>query len=449
MKFDGRVALGLDEFMLRLGHLKILISILQRTYGNRARIARSLAESLTKPVAVSENEFADLTEYLVKKRLCATRRVDGSVGAPHPKARYAHLELALDSAGHAVGLPPNEPPLVVWYQDLAISNHLTRSKVGAVTADTREISNKSGVSHLVDWAAILGIANRRLALTAVGRALGAVLQELADAPGNGEYNPYVIDHERAAFAWLLFAIDGDVLSRVVMRAARVDSLGKADAIELLRDVAEELRHDVAANRASASMTAVRVVRDFQEDLGVATRGATRREASSSTVWHRASSRFESLTDIGFLQKVDSSGVSRQYEYYYRPTETLRLAAETLGDAQSPSDWLDKQLTEVLGATQQLRLIVQSPIGHVLTRALRLSLGPTGVHIDSFAFTAATLAFASGSILSFASARERLVRAAKEHPEALSLSRGYSGTRAEFASVVATKFDWSGDSVFTC
>jgi len=447
MKLEGRIALGLDEFMLRLGHLKMLLGVLQKTHGNRARIARRLAETLTELVEVRGEDTQNLGAYLTRKKLCAVVHPDGSVTAPHPKARYSHLRVTLDALGRVTGIEgPRDGPLRVWFQDFSLADPRTASKVGAVTADTREISNKSGVSHLVDWASVLEIANKRLGLTATGRALATICgRQEAETEGSTASNPYVIGYESLALSWIMFMADGDVLARLISRLSKITSLGKADAIELVSELCNEMDAEARRGGSSASVTAVRAVRDFQRDLGI--HSASRRAGPpSSTAWHRISSRLESLTDLGFLQKTDPSGARRDHDYYYRPTEALIRASASLGEAGSPSDWADNQLSEILAPASSERPSARS-CGPELLEAVRLCLGPTGIHIDSFALVAATLALMHGKLLSPAEARERLRDLALGHPDIARLSRGYAGSRAEFASISVAKLDQVGASGF--
>ena len=449
LRLEGRIALGLDEFMLRLGHLKVLISVLKKTYGNRARIARHLADSLTQPVLVPEDELQDFGEYLVKKNLSVVVSANGKETAPHSKARYSHLRVTLNASDEAITVTQGQGPLKAWFQDVAIASRNTRSKVGAVTADTREITNKTGVSHLVDWASIAGIANRRLGLTAVGRALEVVSDRASSQPMHSlAANPYVIGPEKLALAWMLFTVDGDVLTRLISKLVARDSLGKSEAMELVIEIYNDLRDQANRGGASVTVNAARAVRDFQKDLGLAS-GASRRGKPTSTVWHRISSRLESLTDLGLLEKNDSTGASRQFDYYYRPTDSLRRAAASLQDASTPTEWVDAHLADALtSAGSAAGAGASEDVGRDLLVALKLSQGPTGVHIDSFTIVAASLASMNGRSLSFAEARARLTRAAMKHPEVIRLSRGYTGSGAEFASVALGQLEQLGESAFS-
>jgi len=335
----------------------------------------------------------------------------------------------------------------LWFQDLGIADRRTRSKVGAVTADTREVTNKSGVSHLVDWAIILGIANRRLGLTAAGRALAIVCDQGQHlTPGNSETNPYIIGPERLVFGWLLFVSDGDVTARLIRHLGGVKSVSKSDAVELAKALAEEMRLEAVRDSARTSVAATRALREFQQDLGLRSSGRTRSGAPASTLWHRMSSRLESLTDLGFLEKIDEEGRSRHFDYYYRPTKTLMVASEGLRDSTTPVEWAGRHLAStLLGALGESAGPWDAR--RELFQALLLSIGPTGVHIDSFALVAASLALMAGKPLSITGSRDRLIKLAIDRPEIVRLTRGYSGSGAEFASIVIGKLEKTGEAVF--
>lgn len=433
MKFEGRIAIGLDEFMLRLGHIKVLLKPLKTTYGNRTRIARDLAIALTSKVNVPTNAIAELGVYLMNKKLAQVRRSDGSITRAHPRARYCLLTVVLSPDGTVSSIepPPNERNLNIWYEDLCLADGRLPSKVGAVTVDTREISNKSGVSHLVDWSVILGVANRRLGLTAVGRAIEIVYAEsLTASPLNS--NPYLMGAEKLAFARALFAADGDFLGRLILRLAERSSLSKTEAMTLGIEIADSMLAEANRSVNLVSVATSRLVRDLKADVsGNAVRESQKAKPSSSA-WHRMSSRLEALVDIGFLTKIDLQGRNRSFDYYYRPTDILIRASDGLSRAAAPSAWADAELAGVFEISDGLDK--NSDARAEMAKALSLCLGPTGIHIDSYAIVASCLALMQGKLLHISEARSTLTKFAIDEPALVRLSRGYAGSRAEFASI---------------
>ena len=67
---EGSVLPGLDEFMLRLGHLKVLCSVIAAGDGTWRRINRAAGELLNSQVPVDFDTDASVAEYLYRKRLC-------------------------------------------------------------------------------------------------------------------------------------------------------------------------------------------------------------------------------------------------------------------------------------------------------------------------------------------------------------------------------------------
>jgi hypothetical protein len=413
--------------MLRVGHLKILASLAGRSAGNRMRLARSLAVRLTEERAIPDGMEAGVADYLRRKRLSAVVDPDGGREEPPPRSRYKHLEVHFGPKGEVVQIASrNNGSVAVWFQDLCIADPRTRSKVGAVTVETREITNKSGVSHLVDWGVILGLLNRRLGLTALGRALVALEGAIAS-----DSNPYVIGAERLLIAWAIIQADGDVIARLLAGLAPMSELRKQDAIALMLKVYDELRAEVGRGEKASSYRVASTIRTLGTDLGVDRGGRGRSGPSESTVWHRVSSRLESLTDLGMLEKVDGAGNARQYDYCYRPTVSLKTAIATVSADVGPAAWASEHLAEVMAGTSALP---GASCADEMRKAIRLAMGPTGLHIETFAALAATLALAAGKRLSIAGARGGLHELAARHPQIVSLSRGYSGEGAEFASI---------------
>lgn len=445
MKIDGRFAAGLDEFMLRLGHLKVLAEILPSMAGNRQRLSRRLAEELSRPVPIGSEALQDVGNYLVRKELAQVKLPDGSLKAAHPKARYQNIIVELSPSNvveRIVSANGGAPTL--WFQDRGIADHRTRSKVGAVTINREQITNKSGVSHLVDWAVIIGVANKRLGLTSLGRTLRAANKALNDK--ERDVNPYLLGPERLIFGWSLALVDGDVLARLVPLLARVTTVAKSDAVHLMMEVMDRLQKDAIGQAGGPGSTALKSVRMAKEDIGLLPVRARGRGASPSTVWHRVSSRLETLVDLGFLEKSTPAGEPKHFDYYYRITPALLEANERLSESESITTWAGEHLAALVASTLGITA-GDSDSGEEMLAAAALVAGPTGIHIDSFALLSATLALHRGKMLSVAEARRSLETLAIRRPDIARLSRGYSGPRAEFASVLLPKLEAAGPSTF--
>ena len=64
MEIEGRVAAGLDEFMLRLGHLVTLARVSKEVTHRSTRLEREFAAALTSPAVLNANDSNRVGEYL-------------------------------------------------------------------------------------------------------------------------------------------------------------------------------------------------------------------------------------------------------------------------------------------------------------------------------------------------------------------------------------------------
>src|SRR4051812_19980841 len=104
---------GLDEFMLRAGHLKVLCNIAVESSTSRFRLERETSSYLTALVEVAPRSIPTLAEYLRKKNLCP---VEGA--RDNDEYRYPELQL-VSSAEGVIGVQHiSGGPVRVWWQDL-------------------------------------------------------------------------------------------------------------------------------------------------------------------------------------------------------------------------------------------------------------------------------------------------------------------------------------------
>src|SRR5438477_6129432 len=99
---EGRVIPGLDEFMLRTGHLRLVCRTAWELGGSTIRMERETAERVAKPVPVAADRVESLARYLLKKRLCAIETNGSKSLAPiddGEELRYPDLMVVSDSEG--------------------------------------------------------------------------------------------------------------------------------------------------------------------------------------------------------------------------------------------------------------------------------------------------------------------------------------------------------------
>src|SRR5688572_24136556 len=133
---DGRIAPGLDEFMLRLGQLSTLAHVASFITRRFTRLERDFGEFICRPTFVAEEANAHVAKYLLAKNLCPTAIVatpDSS--RARSSYRYPDLELFRNNVtGHPEFRVRNrgDGPVTVWWQDWCLSSPEMESCVGAV-----------------------------------------------------------------------------------------------------------------------------------------------------------------------------------------------------------------------------------------------------------------------------------------------------------------------------
>jgi len=157
---------------------------------------------------------------------------------------------------------------------------------------------------------------------------------------------------------------------------------------------------------------------------------------ASTAWHRASSRFETYVDLGWLSKGTDSR-EEQYKYIYQPTVKLQALAESLSSASDGREWLEgdmfhvqmsaERLEEREGDSERMRTWL-ARTAKSMERAVPL------FPIDALVVGLASHAALHGLSISPRQGRDYLARLSAEYPDLVRLSRGSSGERAEFVSL---------------
>src|SRR5438132_1427471 len=93
---EGRIVPGLDEFMLRLGHLSALAHVASFVTRRFTRLERDFGEFISRPTAVTAEMNRCVAEYLSAKNLCPTVPPRSTGGRALGDYRYAELEVFRD-----------------------------------------------------------------------------------------------------------------------------------------------------------------------------------------------------------------------------------------------------------------------------------------------------------------------------------------------------------------
>ena len=426
---------GLDEFMLRLGHLSSLCALAAELRGTWARTERELGNALTEFVVVPDELAKPVAAYLKMKRLCAIQGGSAAEPGEDPDYRYPELIVMSDEVGDRLVSEQGDAPKV-WWQDLCLASPGVRSRVGAVTIGRSKSGSKTGVSHLTDWAHLLNLATNSGELSAEGHLIASLGRLRVN--DHWVQNPYVVGTERLVFAHLLFSSDFDVFSRLVPNLVTQGTPIKrqSGAQVFARTVSEIV--DEAENAKYLSGQQVYRITQHLRDLESAGKkgGLDKGIGASSTAWHRAASRLESYVDLGLLEKGRNS-TAELYEYVYFPTPALQRASDSLREssADNGETWLEEHLAHVLfgGTSFVEKLDPQLLLSLIPSATAALNRPASVVPLSPIALAVVWLLKERGIDCSTATARRALEALAREQPEFARLSRGSSGERAEFIS----------------
>lgn len=426
---EGNVLHGLDEFMLRLGHLKVVCSVAAEVHGSAQRVQKETARTLLQPSAIPSGMMREVARYLLRKKLCAVEGSAESARSGAERLRYPNLVLRGTPDALSVAARGGNAPPKVWWQDLCLAASGVRSRVGAVTADAKA-GSKTGLSHVFDWAEKLDLIGAGGGPSPVG-SLIARLKEWPNVEGLG--NPYVLGNDVILLAHLVLERDFDVFGYMVERLSRCPPpIRKAEATQCFADAVEQLVSDSEHQR-GLSGGRQRTIYALHKDLARSVPRGESNLADTSTAWHRTASRMEMYVDFGLLEK-GLKGPDELYEYVYYPTPALERARQTLNEAGSGRDWLERHLVPTLfeGAVAN-ELSASDLIASVLPIVTAVGRPTALLPIDTVALGTCWLQADKGQPVTVGAVRAAIERLARTDAAAARLARGNYSDRAEFVS----------------
>lgn len=421
---EGRALAGLDEFMLRPGHLSAICRIATTDGGSAFKFERAVTSKFCELVPVHDELKPAFARYLRVKGLS---RVEASAkGGSEKEADYRYPALRVVDPGKAgETVVSDDGEVMGQWQDVSLADPGVPSKVGAISFGGKR-SSKTGLSHLFDWGGLLGLFNDAGALTNFGQLIG----KFFDVVGTPDANPYAFGQERLIFGFLIVREDFDMFATLVeLLALETDTLRKQSAmrlyvraVSLLSERAEASR-DLSQGRRQDLFSLWREVKPKREGD----------DQMASTAWHRIAARLENLVDLGLLRKEPSE----QYEYKYRQTENLLRAKHTLATSASAAEWIDRHLVDVLtGERASDDRVAPNDLEPLLSNLLpALSRPMSPLPLDVVANGIAALSLRSGMPVTFGAARRSLENYAVEFPARARLSAGAT-RRAEYISIDA-------------
>lgn len=424
---EGRAIAGLDEFMLRLGHLSAICRVATTDGGSAHRFERAITSKFTDLVSVPVPLAPAFARYLRIKGLSPVEaKITDAKEKTNKENEYRYPELrVVDPGGPHEAVVSDHNKIMGQWQDVSLSHPTVNSKVGAISFGGKK-SSKSGLSHLLDWGGFLGLFNGAGALTNFGQLIGKYPDVIA-APNA---NPYALGTEKLIYGYIIAREDFDVFASLVsLLAAQKDVLRKQDGMQLYTKVVTDL-----SDRAEKSRNLSQGRRQEIFSLWREVKPRRRSEDQiTSTAWHRISARLENFVDLGLLQK----DVSEQYEYKYRTTENLQRARQTLETSVDATAWIDSNLVDVLigGSASDDPIAASDLEPHLLKLLSVLSRPMSPLPLDVIASGLAALSLNAGAAITIGTARRSLENYAVEHPERARLSAGAT-RKAEYISIDA-------------
>lgn len=415
---------GLDEFMLRLGHLKVMCNVACEVGSSWFRIERETAKALTQPVRIASSDESSIAQYLKKKRLCPS--CDKLREKPNREVEdFRYPALCFEEEGEDLILRSAVHETQIWWQDWCLADNAVRSRVGAITVDAKA-GSKTGISHVIDWAQLVNLITRAGDVSSIGRLITNLSKDAA--------NPYVINFDAIPLAYVLLDADFDMFSRFAPNLLRADvPIRKRDATTLFATTLSELALEAREAR-YLSTGRKNVLYKNMRDLEGAARRAKKNLDATSTAWHRASSRLETYVDIGMLEKTPG-GAHAKFEYVYYPTDALTRAVSTLEKAKDQREWLERHLIAALFASTNDTTIAESELVQLLPEVIATLSRPTGpLPIETLCLGIAWIFAERRTPISLFAVRESIERLAHQRSDLARLSRGAFGDRAEFISI---------------
>ena len=402
--------------------------------GSSHRLANGLIERLIQPVELNETDFDAVGEYLATKKLCTNLDEENITDSLVRDYRYQDIGYRKAKDGNAYlieKLEATDEHASVWFQDYCLAQATVRSRVGAVTAKGK-YGSKTGVSHLLEWAQELDLISRTGIASPVAE-LVAHERRFNDS-GTGFSNPYVLGKELIPLGYAYIWADFDVFAQHVKLLSSIsETFARKKATEVYINAVLQLT-DRTENSRSLSNSQTRSIFALWRDLQQGPKKERSDNLHTKTAWHRASSRFEMLTDLGFLTKKQANK-NDKYQYKYRVTEQTRIAAKTLASTDSASEWFDNAFLGIVRgkelspepAPPELLLAHLPPV----VDALRRPTAP--LPMDAVMLGLAMQLYATNDEHSMGGLREGLRQLANKQPELARISRG---TTAKSAGLIS-------------
>lgn len=429
---------GLDEFMLRLGHLKVLLHAANEVGGNWTKITKEAGNLLTYPVNIEKSSNEYLITYLLKKNLCPVIK-GGQDQNDSKKYKYPNIRILVnkDKKPSISFKEDDDSSRLIWWQDYCLAQQDISSRTGPISTIARKGSSRTTFSHICDWAKLLDLTSAGGDISIEGRFIISI-----SGPGENSHkcwNPYNLGFEKLVFATLYFKKDLDLFSSLGRKLLECDGkIGMKKCRQLFVSALLEIVDEAKNSRSITSPQKFSIYQQYK-DLERAAKKSKKDVGETSTAWHRVSSRVESYVDFGFLTK-QRGDVDARHEYSYFTTDSLDKAISAINNCKTGEQWIEEALVScVLNCEYtQFTLSNDEILGDLLHVINHIALPSQKYPIDLLAQALIISNAERGTIISIGNVRESIERFAETRSDIARLSRGRHGQRAEYISIDTRK-----------
>jgi hypothetical protein len=438
IRLQGSGLLGLDEWMLRIGHLKVVAEAARQEGSGLRRVKECVKQILTERVVITHERYQEIGDYLCEKRLAQVAdSADEFTQDPPASLRYP--DIGVLKRGNAATLvtidgQADNKNIRIWQQDSWLASSDILSRTGAVSFEGKS-GSKTGLDHVLDWALMADLIAKTGELTPEGELL-ANYHPLGE--GSSRVNPYAVSSDRMITGFQLVSRDVDVFSRFLCHLARFTSetITKSDGARLFAAAVSELCDEADKAHYLSSGQRYAIFEHLRDLEHAARRSRDRKEpGETSTAWHRASSRLETYVDLGILKKTGSRSDCR-YKYQYYRSEHFDKLVTSMEELSEPRDWIEGPFFKLFtGCNDYAAALPVDEFKEALWQIRRLLSRPRApLPISAVSLWIAVMGAERGLGTSVTAARRLIYETAISEPALLRLSRGGHGEREEYVSV---------------
>ncbi len=424
----------LNNFMIRLGHLKAIASVASTRSENISFYERKLYRVIGTRFRVTLTDHPDVQRYITQKAFHGRERESRFSDVSTRQLQDGTLDLVW-SSGSQKGSQVLE--YSVEAQDFYLADSSLPSNLGA--------ASEENMKEIIPWASWLGLINEH---TYSIQTLGQLLLNLTPPEELAAFrqpaidkNPYSINGkngQRFLFLFLLLSRDGDLLCRLYPKLSQSGRFSRVDAVRFLVESLEELKGVLRKTEPLGYLAEMKSIKELVETVEAERdekeRGKRKREL---TGMQRVSPRLENMVDLGILDNVSEDRPKLSYEYL--PSDATRRFASACPEILSDfNTYINTKFGSMFKEIYQLP--VRSSVDDDLVfnfvvqayRKMQREVGPRP--IVPISINAIALALEQGVLFELARASDVLNAMREKYPGKIRLSGGRYGGKIDFVVI---------------